>query len=108
MSQITITPANSPYTVNLTGSENLQASNVNIVTSGGSVSIILPAPPSVGNPVVTVVALNGSAAVSVAAGVLAVSNANRGASGYVSGVVGTANAGSSFTASVAGGLYWKV
>jgi|GEM_PF-2801411 len=105
MSNVIVTPINSPYTVDLTGSENLQASNVTIQTSGGNVSIVLPAVPAVGAPIVTVVALSNQASVSLASGVLGVVNSKLGLSGYASGVVGTANAGSYFKATSAGG-YW--
>ncbi len=107
MSKI-ITPALSPYTVDLTGSENLQTSNILIQTSGGAVNIVLPVTNEVGSPKVTVVCLDHSASITLASGAIAVPNGAIGQSGFVtSGTIATLNAGSFFSVS-ATPAYWLV
>jgi len=97
---IIITPIQSPYTVNLTGSENIQTSDIEILTSGGAVNIVLPVPNQVGSPKVTVVCIDHSASVSLASGAVAVPNAALGASGFIaSGTIANLNAGSFFSVS---------
>lgn len=100
---IIVTPLNSPYTVNLAGTENLQIANQNIQTSGGAVQVILPSTPAVGAPSVTITCLNGSASISLASGANGISNA----SGFVSGTIANISAGSFFSAS-ATSSYWLV
>ena len=96
MSKI-ITPALSPYTVDLTGSENLQTSNITILTSGGAVNIVLPVPNEVGSPNVTVVCLDHSASITLASGAIAIPNGALGSSGIISsGTIANLNAGSFF------------
>lgn len=105
---VTVTPLNSPYTVNLAGSENLQSDNIVVQTSGGSVSVVLPATSEVGAPDVSVVCLGGTASVSLAAGVIAVSHTGYLTSGFVSGTIASLSAGSYIGARAATPNYWLI
>ena len=105
---IIVTPIQSPFTVDLTGSENLQTSSIEILTSGGAVDIILPETNAVGTPTVTVVCLDHSANISLAVGAEAIPNGAYGASGIIaSGTIANLNAGSFFSAS-ATASFWLV
>ena len=101
---IIVTPIQSPYTVNLTGSENLQTAGIEILTSGGAVEVILPETNAVGSPNVTVVCLDHSASIVLGSGAKAFPNAALGVSGIISsGTIASLNAGSFFSSSATAG-----
>lgn len=95
-----VTPILSPYLVNLTGTANLQTSEIVIFTSGGDVDLVLPSTPRVGSPTVTIVALSDTANISLDSGVVASVGGS-----FVSGAVASVTAGAFKKATVANSIW---